>query len=54
MHVFLNQERQQIRASLILLFGKTKALFGKDADKKKTVFLNTLFGENERENSELK
>ena len=35
MHFFLNQSWRQMRASLILLFGKTKALFGKDATKKK-------------------
>ena len=31
-----------------------KALFGKDTARKKTVFLHTLFVENERETSELK
>ena len=43
-----------MRASLILLFGKTKALFGKDTARKKTAFLHTLFVENERETNELK
>ena len=43
-----------MRASLTLLFGKTKALFGKDAARKKKGFLGTLFVENEREASELK
>ena len=32
--VFLNQHWQQMCASLILLFGKAKALFGKDAARK--------------------
>ena len=41
-------------ASLILLFGKTKASFGKDTARKKTAFLLTLFVENERETSKLK
>ena len=45
---------RQMSTSLILLFGKTKALFGKDAARKNTVFLNTLFVENERETCELK
>ena len=36
------------------LFGKTKALFGKDAAREKDLFLHTLFVENERETSELK
>ena len=31
MQAFLNQPGQQMHASLILLFGKTKTLFGKDA-----------------------
>ena len=43
-----------MRASLILLFGKTKAFFGKDTARKKTAFLHTLFVENERETSRLK
>ena len=43
-----------MRASLILLFGKTKAFFGKDATRKKTAFLHMLFVENERETSKLK
>ena len=50
MQVFLAQRR----ASLILLFGKTKALFGKDDSRKNTAFFYTLFVENERETSELK
>ena len=36
-----------MRASLILLFGKTKGFFGKDTARKKTAFLHTLFVENE-------
>ena len=43
-----------MHASLILLFGKTKAFFGKDTARKKTAFLHTLFVEKERETSELK
>ena len=54
MQVFLNQPWRQMCASSILLFGKTKALFGKDATRKKTVFMHTLFVENERETSKLK
>ena len=54
MQVFLNQPWPQMRASLILLFGETKALFEKDAARKKTAFLHTLFVEKERETSELK
>ena len=38
MQVFLNQPWQQIHPSLILLFGKTKAVFGKDAPRKKLCF----------------
>ena len=34
MQVFLNQPGRQMRASLILLFGKTKPLFGKDTARK--------------------
>ena len=36
--VFLNQPWRQMRASLIPLFGKTKALFGKDPARQKTAF----------------
>ena len=54
MQVFLNQPWQQMRALLILLFGKTKGLFGKDAAREKLWFLHTLFVENERETSKLK
>ena len=43
-----------MRASLILLFGKTKTFFGKDTARKKNAFLHTLFVENERETSKLK
>ena len=43
-----------MRASLILLFGKTKAFFGKDTARKKTAFLHTLFVENDKETSKLK
>ena len=52
--IFLNKHWQQMRASLILLFGKTKAFFGKDTARKKTAFLHTLFMEKERETSKLK
>ena len=54
MQVFPNQPWQQIRTSLILLFGKTKALFGTNATKKENVFLHTLFVESERETSKQK
>ena len=36
--IFLNQHWQQMRAALILLFGKTKAFFGKDTARKKMRF----------------
>ena len=52
--IFFNQHWRQMRASLILLFGKTKAFFGKDTARKKTAFLHTLLVENERETSKLK
>ena len=52
--VLLKQPWWQMHASLILLFGKMKALFGKDASREKTAFLHTLFVENEKETSELK
>ena len=52
--VFLNQPWRQMFASLILLFGKTKALFGKDAAGKNVAFLHMLFVENKRETSQLK
>ena len=53
--VFLNQPWRQMRASLIPLIGKTKALLGKDATRKKTAFLHIkLFVENDRETSKLK
>ena len=52
--IFFNQHWRQMRASLILLFGKTEAFFGKDTARKKTAFLHTLFVENERETSKLK
>ena len=55
MQVFLNQPWREMRTSLILLFGKTKALFGKDAARKKNcVFAYIKVVENERETSELK
>ena len=54
MQVLLNQPWRQMRASLILLFGNTKALFGKDATRKNLQLLHTLFVENERETSKLK
>ena len=52
--IFLNQHWRQMRASLILMFGKTKAFFGKDNARKKTAFLHKIFVENERETSKLK
>ena len=52
--IFFNQHWRQMRALLILLFGKTKAFFGKDTARKKTAFLHMLFVENERETSKLK
>ena len=54
MQVFLNQPWRQMHASMILLFGKTKALFGKEAARKKLRFLHTIFVEYERETSKLK
>ena len=49
MQVFLNQPWRQMRTSLILLFGKTKALFGKDAARKKTVvFAYVICGKRKR------
>ena len=42
-----------MHASLILLFGKTKDLFGKDAARRNTAFLQTLFVENERPNAKI-
>ena len=44
----------QMCTSLILLFGKTKALFGKDATRKNSAFLHMLLVENGRETSKLK
>ena len=41
--ISLNQHWQQMHASLTLLFGKTKAFFGKDTARKKAAFLHTLF-----------
>ena len=52
--VFLIQPWEQIHALLILLFGKTKALLGKDASGEKTAFLHTLVVDKERETSEQK
>ena len=52
--IFFNQHWRQMRTSLILLFGKTKAFFGKDTARKTTAFLHMLFVENERETSKLK
>ena len=43
MQVFLDQPWQQMRASLIILFGKTKALFGKDAARKNALLLLLFF-----------
>ena len=49
MQVFLNQPRQQMCASLILLFGKTKAFFGKDAARKKNcIFAYVICGKWQR------
>ena len=52
--IFFNQHWREMRASLILLFEKTKAFFGKDTARKRTAFLHTLFVEKERETSKLK
>ena len=47
--VFLNQPWRQIRTLLILLFGKTKALFEKDATRKKNcVFAYVICGKPKR------
>ena len=62
MQVFLDQPWQQMRASLIILFGKTKALFGKDAARKKCIIIiifcihytMSCNEKNERETSEQK
>ena len=51
--IFFNQHWEQMHASLVLLFGKTKGFFGKDTARKKAAFLHTLFMENERETSKL-
>ena len=52
--VFLNQPWRQMHATVILLFSKTKVLFGKDAARKRSAVLHTLFVENEKETSKLK
>ena len=52
--IYLNQRWRPVRASLIVLFGNTKAVFGKDTARKNNAFLHTLFVENERETSKLK
>ena len=52
--IYLSQHWRPMRASLILLFGNTKAVFGKGIARKKNAFLHTLFVENERETSKLK
>ena len=54
MQVFLNEPWRQMCALLILLSGKTKALFGNDAARKKLQILHMLFLENKRETSKLK
>ena len=54
MQVFLNQPRQQMCASLILLFGKQKLCLERMLQGKKPAFLNMLFVENERETREQK
>ena len=41
--IFLNQHWWQMHASLILLFGKTKAFFGKDTARKKLHFCISYF-----------
>ena len=51
--IFLNQHWPQMCTLLILLFGKTKAFFGKDTAKKNNCVLHSLFLENERENVNL-
>ena len=52
---FLEPALAAMRTSVILLFGKTKAFFGKDTARiKKNCILHTLFPENERETSKLK
>ena len=43
MEVFVNQPWRQMRTLLVLMFGKTKALFGKDGIRQKNAFLQTLF-----------
>ena len=49
MQVFLNQPWWQMLALLTLLFGKTKALFGKDATRKKNcVFACVICGKQKR------
>ena len=52
--VFVNPPWRQMCASLILLFGKAKALFGKNAAREKGTVLHTLFLKNETETNELK
>ena len=44
MQVFLDQPWQQMCASLIILFGKTKALFGKDAARGRGGLLSEFYG----------
>ena len=49
LQVFLNQPWWQMCASLILMFGKTKSLFGKDATRKKNcVFIRYLWKTKEK------
>ena len=43
MQVFLDKPWQQMRTSLIILFAKTKALFGKDAAGKNALLLLLFF-----------
>ena len=46
---FVDQPWQQMCASLILLFGKTKALFGKDSTReKKCIFAYVVCGKRKR------
>ena len=54
MQVFLNQPRQQMHASLILLFGKTKALFGKDDARKKNAFFSYVICGKQKRNQQTK
>ena len=54
LQVFLNQPWQQMHTFADSIVWKNKSLFGKDATRKETVFLRTLFVENKRETSKQK